>query len=363
MELELEVLKSGLCTSCGGCLGICPYLRVRKEKVIVLEQCGIKEGRCYEVCPRTKLDFDGLNQDVFGSARNDYLLGTHQAIYMAQSAKPAVQKKAQYGGVVTGLLAWAMDKKLIDGAVMVGYSAEYPLLPEAVLARSKEEILACAGSKYTAAPSLKVLNDAVKQCKKLAFVGRACQIEALRKRIKVEPEIGEHVALVVGLFCMWALDYQKLYAHLAQKMDVAKATKFDIPYNRFLVYTNGKKVEMDFEPIKGLRRATCDICYDFTSEFADLSVGSTEWKDDWNTLIVRTGRGAKMVEKAVKGRALKVKPLPEERISLLRNAVLGKKKRVVSAVFTEKKAREYLVLSEAEKKWIADAKPASGVKK
>jgi len=92
-------------------------------------------------------------------------------------------------------------------------------------------------------------------------------------------------------------------------------------------------------------------------------VGSTEWKDDWNTLIVRTDRGAKMIDQAVKARALKTKPLPDERINLLRNAVLGKKKRVLNAVFTEKKAREYLVLSEVEKKWIANAKPARGVKK
>ena len=32
-ELEFEILKFGLCTACGACLGLCPYFRVRKEKV------------------------------------------------------------------------------------------------------------------------------------------------------------------------------------------------------------------------------------------------------------------------------------------------------------------------------------------
>jgi coenzyme F420-reducing hydrogenase beta subunit len=92
-------------------------------------------------------------------------------------------------------------------------------------------------------------------------------------------------------------------------------------------------------------------------------VGSTEWKDDWNTLIVRTAAGAKMVEKAQKARALRVKPFPEERVNLLRGAVLGKKKRVLKAVFEDKSAPEYLALGEQEKNFIKESKPVSGVKK
>lgn len=362
LELELEVIKKGLCASCGGCIGICPYIHERKENVVVLEPCGLKEGRCYELCPRTRLELESLNQEVFGAGRDDYLLGTHRSVYMAQSAKPSVRKKAQYGGTVTGLLSYALDKKIIDGALLVGYSSEYSLLPEPVIARTPQEILACARSKYTAAPSLKLLDQALKQCKKPAYVGRACQVEALRKRIRIEPEIGERIALIIGLFCMWSLNFKKLQEHLAKNIDLSKARGFDIPYNRFVVLTDKKPVELPFEPIKGFRRPTCDICYDFTSELADLSVGSTEWKDDWNTLVVRSARGEKLVERAVKDRSLRVNSLPEDRVLLLRDAVLGKKKRVVKALFADKLFPEYLVLSDHEKQWINEAQP-SGVKK
>lgn len=362
-ELELEILKAGLCTVCGACLGLCPYFRVRKEKVILLESCGKTEGRCYEICPRTRLDLEDLNQKVFGRSRDDFVLGTHTGIFLAQSFSKKIQAKAQYGGVVTGLISWALSKKIIDGAILVGYSTRYSLLPEPALALGPEQVLACAGSKYTSAPSLKILDYSLKHCKKLAFVGRACQVEALRKRIVVEPEIGERIALIVGLFCMWSLDYRRISEHLAEKMDLSQAKKFDIPYNRFVVYTGRGKKELDFEPIKGMRRATCDICYDFTAELADLSVGSTEWKDDWNTLIVRSERGRRLVERAKKARALRLAEFPEEREALLRNASLGKKQRVVKALFQDKTAREYLAISDKEKEWIANAKPISGVKK
>jgi len=365
LELELEVLKKGLCTSCGGCVGICPYLRVRKEKVVLLEPCGMKEGRCYELCPRTKLDIDGLSREIFGRPRDEssFLLGPARSVCMAQSSRPGIRKKAQYGGTVTGLLVYALSKKIIDGAILVGYSSDYSLLPEPVLARSKEEILACAGSKYTAAPSLEILDEALKRCRKLAYVGRGCQVEALRKRMRIEPEIGRKVALVLGLFCMWSLNYQKLYAHLSEKINVEKATGFDIPYNRFVVYMGAGRKELPFEPIKGFRRTSCDICYDFTSELADLSVGSTEWKDDWNTLIVRSERGAKLVDRALKDRALRVRPLPEQRVELLKAAVLGKKQRVLKALFEDKTFPAYLSVSEEEKRWINNSKAAQGVKK
>ncbi len=363
LELEQEILKKNLCTVCGACLSLCPYFRVHKEKVVLLEPCGLNEGRCYEICPRTRLDFPALNQEIFGRERDDYLLGTHLGLYLAQSGDEQIQNVGQYGGVVSGILIYALEQGIIDGALLTGYSSRYQLLPEPVLAKSREEILSCAGSKYTSAPTLKLLDQALKECQKLAVVGRACQIEALRKRIKVEPELGEKIVLIIGLFCMWALDWRKLFAHLVEKLDISRAKKFDIPYNRFLVYTDEEVVELDFEPIRQFRRATCDICYDFTAEFSDLSLGSTEWKDEWNTLIVRSERAKDLIKKAEQDKALNLEPFPEEREKLLRDASLGKKKRVVKAIFEEGKAPQYLVLSDEEIKWIKEAQQVSGVEK
>ncbi len=348
--LEAEVIKNDLCCVCGACMGLCPYFRAMQERVVLIEPCGLTEGRCYDICPRTVVDMEGLNREVFGRPRDDYVLGTHEGVYMSQAVDAGIKRAGQYGGTVSGLVAFALRKKIIDGAIMAGASARYPLLPEPVLARRPEDVLACAGSKYTACPSLSILDDSLRQCNKLAFVGRPCQVTALRKRISVEPAVGGKIELIVGLFCMWALSYRDLVSHLKQEIDLGLARKFDIPYNRFVVYLGRDKMEVDFEPIKGMRRHTCDICYDFTSEFADISVGSTEWKDTWNTLIPRTERGTKLIDRAKKAKALSVKPLPGNRVELLRTASLNKKKRVLEAL--SEKDEAYLKVSAEEKKWI-----------
>jgi coenzyme F420 hydrogenase subunit beta len=348
--LESEVIKSNLCCVCGACMGLCPYFKEIHERVVLIEPCGLAEGRCYDICPRTLVDMESLNQEVFGKARDDYVLGTHQGVYMSQATDTKIKRAGQYGGTVSALLVYALKKKIIDGAIMAGMSERYPLLPAPYLAKTLEDVLACAGSKYTACPSLAILDESMRQCDRLAFVGRPCQVTALRKRIAIEPAVGEKVALIIGLFCMWALSYRELIQHLKTKIDLDAARKFDIPYNRFVVYLGRNKKEIDFEPIKEMRRHTCDICYDFTSELADISLGSTEWKDTWNTLIPRTERGINLVNRAKRGRVISVKPLPENRVELLRTASLNKKKRVLEQLEGQDDA--YLKITDEEKEWI-----------
>ncbi len=349
-DLEARVVKPGLCCSCGGCMGLCPYFIQMHERVVLMEPCGLAEGRCYEVCPRSVVDAESLNQSVFGKARDDYALGTNKGVFMSRGTDEKVREKGQYGGTITSLIMAGMESGTIDGAILAGESGRYGLLPEPVLARTPAQVLAASGSKYTGCPTLKILDKSLRECSRLAVVGRPCQVISLRKRIAIEPEVGEKISLVLGLFCMWSLDYKDLTAYLADKIDMKAARKVDVPYNRFVVVTDEGARDLEYEPIKALRRETCDICFDFTSEFADISVGGTEWKEDWNTLISRTEKGAAAIEAAKAAGKLEVEPLPEERIELLRKASLGKKKRALQALASEEReARDYLVISQAEK--------------
>jgi len=45
-------------------------------------------------------------------------------------------------------------------------------------------VLACSGSKYTAAPTLSALNELLETGEKIAVVGRPCQVTSIRKMLK-----------------------------------------------------------------------------------------------------------------------------------------------------------------------------------
>ena len=64
-----------------------------------------------------------------------------------------------------------------------------------------------------------------------------------------------------------------------------------------------------------------------TAEFSDVSVGVLEGRTDMNTLVVRTERGAALVDEAVKEGWLVIEEMPAENLEHLIWAAGNKKRR------------------------------------
>lgn len=344
-ELRDEVLDEGLCTVCGMCLGLCPYLDEIGENVAFISDCRGDQGRCYAVCPRTDTDLNALREFSVPDRQADFVLGPHRAVWMARARNEEVRRTAQYGGTVTALALFGLETGRIDAGLLTAWSQdpEDPYLPQPLVARTREEVLSASGSKYTASPTLKVLDGILKkgEAEKLLVVGRPCQVLALRKRMGIEDPTfpKERIALVVGLFCMWSLSYRDFRKMVEPLTGSRNPKRIDVPKGRFVVETDEARLDLDHDAVRSRSRKTCQSCYDFTSELADLSVGSTEWKEDWNTLIVRTAAGSAFVEEAVDEGWIEREPFPEERMHLLREASFNKKRRVLVQLEEEAERR------------------------
>jgi coenzyme F420 hydrogenase subunit beta len=124
--------------------------------------------------------------------------------------------------------------------------------------------------------------------------------------------------LIVGLFCTWAIDFRLFGPFLADKIEIGRIRKIDIPpppAEIMEVFVDaGTKIEIPLNEIRELVPKGCSYCIDMTSEFSDLSVGVMEGYRDMNTLIVRTDRGRKIVEEAEREGYLTISELPEEKI-------------------------------------------------
>jgi len=356
-DLEQEVLSQGLCTSCGACVNICPYIKVVKDKVAVIEPCGLTEGKCYDFCPRTPTDIVALDKSVFGKTRTDYSLGPYISIEMAQAKDSEVRCRAQYGGVVSALMKYALDTGEISNAVLTR-PFEVALMPNSVLVEESSQALGCAGSNYITSATLARMNEATKQGKDaLGLVGIPCQVLALRKMQAAKHETGaKGVKLVIGLFCTWALSYKGFSEFLKGKVDLSQVKRIDIPpppANIMVVETATGDIRFSLDEVRKFIKPTCGVCYDMTSEFADISVGMVEGIQDWNTLIVRTPRGKRFIDKAKKAGVINSRPLEQTRLEHLRGASFIKKKRAVDAIqkrTNNKKNLLYLRLSAQEKK-------------
>jgi coenzyme F420 hydrogenase subunit beta len=327
-ELQSEVLARDLCTLCGACVGMCPY----RGRVVILDDCDLREGRCYVFCPRTSLDLDLLSQTVFGVPYPADELGTVQEIVLARATDEAVRSKAQFGGTVTALASFALDQGLIDSAVLT--ASDESILPSGTPADSKAQILGCAGSNFVAAPTLAAFNQQAEgDAQSIGVVVTPCQALALAKMRASPLENRNNIdklKLVIGLFCTWALRYEELARFLADKVPLSQIVKFDIPpppANLFQVFTNSDRIDISLDDVRPFIRPTCDVCIDMTAEFADISVGAAEGIKGWNTLIVRSDAGSKLVEAARAKGVIETDPLPEQNLAHLKEASLLKKKR------------------------------------
>ncbi|MDW7673375.1 MAG: Coenzyme F420 hydrogenase/dehydrogenase, beta subunit C-terminal domain [Bacillota bacterium] len=345
-RLQQEVIEQNLCTSCGNCIGICPYIKTYKERTAFIHPCQLDEGNCYKVCPRGETDWAALEEKVFGKQRNDHVLGNIQQLLYARATDRAISTSGQYGGTTSALISYALEKNKIQGAILTG--GKPGMLPEAIIATSKGEVLTAAGSKYSAAPTLAKLHEAAKSgLKELGLVGRPCQALAVRKLEHYAEKRADlpvdKVKLVIGLFCFWALS-PDFYDYITEKVNREPIVSLDINTENMVIKTTSTDLVLAIDNIRRFIRPACQHCFDPIAEFADISIGSTEFDASYNTLIVRSQQGAQLVQEAVREGILEIKSYPKERVDLLLGAVKNKKLRVLKGLHH---TTSYLNLNEA----------------
>jgi coenzyme F420 hydrogenase subunit beta len=148
-------------------------------------------------------------------------------------------------------------------------------------------------------------------------------------------EFGDSVSLVIGLFCNWSLDQRALRTYLGRMVDLSRIKGTDIPPPpaKIMRLDLGDEIlEIPLDEVRPFIPATCRLCPDMTSEWADISVGMFEGRPGWNTLLVRTAKGQKLVNDTVASGLLLTEPMPAANLEHLKEAAAGKKRRAFQAV-------------------------------
>jgi len=233
---------------------------------------------------------------------------------------------------MTSLGVLALEDGFIDKSSLTTGDADG--FPRGIIAGSPAEVLACAGSRYQASASLEAFNRCAKDgVSKLGVVGLPCQVQSLAQA-KASPlsreEHRESAALVLGLFCTWALSHRPFKLFLREEGLAETRRTYDIPpppANVFQVFTPSGTREYPLDRVRPFVQAGCALCPDMTAERADLSVGAVEGMDGWNTLIVRSSKGKDLVDRAIEKGVVEIAELPPENLDHLIEASLNKRKR------------------------------------
>jgi coenzyme F420 hydrogenase subunit beta len=109
---------------------------------------------------------------------------------------------------------------------------------------------------------------------------------------------------------------------------VNDAKKMDINKGKFFVYTNkGEELSIPIKEISDLAREDCEMCYDLTSESADISIGSIGSPSGWNTVLIRTEKGKELYEELIANNMIESKPIEDVKpgLPLLQRIASSKK--------------------------------------
>lgn len=319
-DLKNDIIDTEKCTSCGTCEAVCPVNVIQLQNGVptLIGKC-IECGICYGNCPVADFDEEEMDKRVFGRTRkpSESLIGVYAEAYSAKATSDTIHEKAQDGGVVTALLTQFLEDGG-DGVIVAGLEPDKIWVPSPKIAKTREEIIAAAGTKYTPSPSLVAVKKAVKEEKltKIAVVGTTCQMRGLSLATAgplKNKRFSDAVALKIGLFCMESFNYDSFMKYLQDNgIDPGRVTKFEIKNGRFYAWSGEERLHrVRLSKVKPLIRPNCTHCRDFTSEFADISVGNVGSPAGYSTVIVRTERGKKALESAMKSGLIEAEPIPD----------------------------------------------------
>jgi len=345
-HLLKEVVKAGICAGCAACVVSCdPGVLVFETEPKIKGKC-TSCGTCYSVCPQTPTEKDLLGGLPEGS-QTDPSVGSFLEALSVHSLDEEVLKRCQDGGAVSSLLLSLLEEGYLDGALLMGVGEE-PWRPRAMVARTREEVLSAAGTKYTRGPLFLPLREAVEKLslQKVAVVGVPCQVRAVRKMQRGDlpyPKLGEKIKLVIGLFCMESFHHEKLRDFLKEKLGVSleEVVKFDIKKGKFICrLRDGQSKEIEVKALHDCVNPSCTLCTDFTSELADLSAGAVGSPLGRSTVLVRTARGREALEILRRSGKAEIKPLAEFKPGLEGVKKVGSFKKTGAAKEREKRKEE-----------------------
>jgi coenzyme F420 hydrogenase subunit beta len=357
-HLYREVVTAGTCTGCAGCVIACPYDVLgydegggRYKPFHVDEQGGHDDCTygergctlCTRACPRFREWETEIDSFLFGRPRKAAeVSGIARRTLLARATDKELLEAGQDGGFVSALLCWALEHDVVDAALvnyLEGDGTSWKAVPG--VARTRAEVLASAGSRYTYSANTMAYASAIEGgAERIALVGMSCQasvppVMAARKAGKV----ARRLVLSIGLLCSKTFDdaiFEELFAarYSLAREDIVKMNIKGV----FQIWTrDGAYHEIPLKEAHAWTREGCKLCPDFAAEHADVSTGGIGAFNDWTLVLVRTARGEEVLDGMVSDGAVEVRPIEDDPGAV---ALMNKLSRV------------------SRKRWPADGAPA-----
>ena len=313
------IVNNYLCHSCGSCSSICPTNVISYQETnsgyifpkIDYSNC-IECELCSIICPGVNF---GVTLEEKQKTFIDPFIGNISDSLIGKSKDTEIYNNSQSGGITTDILLQAIEKGIIDCAIVaiMKSDANYPML-EVKLVESKQELIESQKSKYLPVPLNESLRIIKEKKLKFAMVGLSCHIHGLYNLMDKQKSIQKLHVFNMGLICDKVMTYRGM-EYLIWKENINDKSKVNFifrdkkaggyPGNVVIETPSNKKILNKKERMKVKDFFTplrCKLCYDKLNTFSDITVGDPHGikdidKNGETLILVRTKIGAEILNK------------------------------------------------------------------
>jgi coenzyme F420 hydrogenase subunit beta len=205
----------------------------------------------------------------------------------------------------------------MHGVLHIAADESRPFASRTVLSRGRGEILSNTGSRYAPASPCDGLDRIASAPGPCVFIGKPCDVAAVRKVQAVNPYLDRNIGVAIGIFCAGTPSTQGTL-DLLTSLGIDPARVEGLRYRgkgwpgKFSVKMKGEEGLREVLAyreawgfVQRYRPYRCHLCPDGTGEFSDISCGDPWYRQvrdgeqGYSLVLVRTERGREIVRGAL----------------------------------------------------------------
>ncbi len=342
------VVNNDLCIGCGLCTYKCPSkaleMQWNEHGFLVPSLSGTcsSDGACLTVCPfnpypEKEVETENELADIFlnDTALSHPKIGKYKGIYAGYAEEFRLTSSS--GGIATFVFTDLLERRVVNHIFSVKESSTPGVHYEYAISQNKQALLTASKTRYYPVTLSTVFSKIGELEGKVAIVGVACFIKAIRLAQQSDPLLKEKIPFLVGIIC-GGVKSKFFTEYLSDKAGVPKelcskpefrvkdlnSTAGDYSFGCLSNKDNQEKtIKMrtvgDMWGTGLFKANACDFCDDVTTELADISLG-----DAWLEPFIKNGKGTsviitrsvlaeKIIKEGIESRKIYIEDLPLNR--------------------------------------------------
>ncbi len=347
-----RVVNGDLCSGCGLCAGVAPgaieletvhpgYTRPRQLAPIT----AATEEKIASACP-------GSTVAPWREGRGDMYWGPYQEVLTGYAADPTIRHSGSSGGALSAIAIHALAEGHVDAVLHIEADSAQPTRNVIKISRSAEDVLSGAGSRYAASSPLATIDAVLDSGLRHAFIGKPCDISALRQLALHDRRVDQFIPLKLSFFC-GGLPSHDGADRIVQAMGLEPEALVQFRYRgmgwpgkTIAKMKDGRIGEMSYAESWGGHLSKevqfrCKICPDAVGGVADIAAADAwyggesgypqfEEQDGRSLIMARTTVGTELIARCREARVIVAEPLPIREIDLMQPAQANRKRLVRS---------------------------------